>query len=666
MVLETYLMKFRWKKRSAISSAPPVDSWPEFDTSILGDADREFIERRENAVRMAMKNKTYADIKKVTGLGKDTVRHLMATCLAPAPDGQIMGFRGLMPFTRLNGNVRHKPIDPKRRDQQGGMSCALQATLARFPALQKQLRAQILKEKKRGLIPESKIRGVTLHRIFLDELKKFGVTDTEWPFTTKYKGKRSIESFMREILDGNYAKAVRSRGEKDARAHLATGSGEQRIIPFAEPYDAVEIDAYHIDALFTIAFRTPDGAETETVLERLWLIAAVERLSTAVLAYRIVYRTEVTAADVAGVIRDAIGKRWVPIELTIPGLKYPPTGGFPSGVIQETFGAVWTVTLLDGALAHLSTLIHDTLRKATGFAVNWGAPGHFERRPNVERTFKRIADDLFLRLPSTTGSNPRSGRADDPAEAATKYKIRADDAQQLVDVVFAEHNGLPGEGNFFNSPLETLRYFLGGTPARTMVRHLSLSGGSRTRQLQRRESCIVRGSVARGRRPYIQFANVHYTSPVLRESAALIGTQLTIYVDDEDLRTLRAFTSTGFDLGVIAAKGSWNLTKHDLSTRTAIFRLVSKRILVLSETSDPVQTYLRYLADQMEKSRKSGKSSARDATDFARVAKSADVAPQFVSGGQVGNPKSNMEQQPEKPRLRLVPPTDTRYKVRNR
>ncbi|MDI7048245.1 hypothetical protein QMN58_32590, partial [Escherichia coli] len=97
---------------------------------------------------------------------------------------------------------------------------------------------------------------------------------------------------------------------------------------------------HHIDALFTVLFKTPTGTEVESVLERLWLIAAVERLSTAVLAYRVVYRTEVTAADVAGVIRDAICKRWVPKELTLGSLSYPPGGGFPSGIIPEAEGAV--------------------------------------------------------------------------------------------------------------------------------------------------------------------------------------------------------------------------------------------------------------------------------------------------------------------------------------
>ena len=655
----------KWSKRAALATAPPLDTWPEFDYSRLSTEDKEFIEKRAQAVRMLVGRRTYKDIKATTGLSQNQVRKLAVTCLSRASDGRIMGFRGVLPFTRLSRNIRRNPILPKRENQHGGMSCSLQDTLARFPELQDDLVRQIRKQKKKGSIPEFKIKGATLHRIFIDELRKRGVTRDRWPFTTKYLGLRSIVDFMNEVLAENFAEAVAARGGKDAKAHLATGSGHQRIIPFSDPYDAVEIDAYHIDAFFTVSFRTPNGDEVEAVLSRLWLIAAVERVSTAVLAYRIVYRTEVTALDVAGVIRDAICTHWIPKDLTIEGLKYPVNGGFPSGVITEAKGALWTVTMLDGALAHLSNLIHDTLRKATGFVVNWGAPGHFERRPNVERTFRRVSEDVFLRFPSTTGSNPRSGRSDDPEGAARKYRIRADEVEQLLDVVFAEHNGLPGEGNFYNSPLETLRHFLSGPCPRTMVRKLPFSGTSRARLLLRRVTCTVRGGVKSGRRPYIQFEHVHYTNPVLSLSGRLVGTELVIYIDDEDLRTVKAFNSKGLELGILSAKSLWNRTKHDLATRKAIFQLVAKRILVLSETVDPVQAYLRHLARQMEKSRKNGDFPQKDATNLARVAKDADVTPTLL-----GSPRTMQElhagQQDVKPRLLLVPPSGKKYKVKNR
>ncbi|MGF6878022.1 hypothetical protein [Paraburkholderia sp. MM5477-R1] len=322
--------------------------------------------------------------------------------------------------------------------------------------------------------------------------------------------------------------------------------------------------------------------------------------------------------------------------------------------------------MFDGALAHLSKLVHDTLRREIGFVINWGPPGHFERRPNVERTFKRITDDIFLRLPSTTGSDPKSGRADDAAGAAMHYRIRADDVEQLLDVVFAEHNGLPGQGNFYNSPLETLQYFLNGPSPRVMLRKLPFAGSTRARLLLRRELCTVRGGVKSGRKPYIQFENVLYTSPLLSTSVKLVNTELTIYVDDEDLRTVKAFTSNGYELGILTATRGWNLTKHSLATRKAIFQLVSRRILVLSQSADPVQVYLLHLAKHVEKSSKGGKGSLKDSTDLARVAKEADVTPTLASASSDGVPIDPAVESTERSHLRLVPPSQKRYKVTNR
>ncbi|MFP3605895.1 hypothetical protein [Paraburkholderia sp. SIMBA_053] len=654
----------RWSKSVARAEAPPLDEWPKLDYSTLSKEDKEFIENRELAVRMLFQGAKYTDIRDVTGVSKQQTIQITKICLTRASDGRILGFRGLLPFTRTSRNTRRNEIKPKRRDEQGGMACALQDALARYPDLEKKLIAQVRKEKKEGLIPEFKIKGSHLHRLFLNELEKYDQTKSGWPFTAKYRGIKSVVRFMRDLLDRNLGDAVRARGGSDAKAHFATGSGISPILPFSDPFDAVEIDAHHIDALFTVVFKTPIGTEVESVLERLWLLAVVERVSTCVLAYRVVYRTEVTAVDVAGVIRDAICKRWVPKDLTLGTLKYPPGGGFPSGLIPEAEGALWTVTLLDGALVNLSNLIHDSFRKDTGSMVNWGAPAHFERRPNIERTFKQITDNVFLRLPSTTGSNPKSGRAADAADAAKRYRIRADDIDQLLDVAFAAHNGLPGQGNFYNSPLETLRQLISGPSPPVMVRKLPLSGSTRVRSLLRREVRKVRGGIESGRKPYIQYENALYTNPVLSMSGALVGKELTIYIDEEDLRSVRAYTSNGYELGVLSATRGWNLTKHSLATRQAIFQLVSRRILILSESEDPVQAYLRYLAQQVEKSRKAGKGSAKDATNLTRVAKDAgEGIPALAS------PDSAVSIQavtPGGPRLRLVPLSGKRYKVTNR
>jgi putative transposase len=399
------------------------------------------------------------------------------------------------------------------------------------------------------------------------------------------------------------------------------------------------------------------------VINRLWLVAVVERLSAAVLAYRMIYRSEVAAADVAAVIRDALSVRWEPKPLTIKTLSYPKDGGFPSGVIPETDGAVWSVTLLDGALAHLSESIHSVVRKTTGFVVNWGPPGHFERRATVERTFKTIEEELFHRFPSTTGSGPDRNRASDALEAAKKFRIKVKEVDELLDVVFAGHNGRPNERNSFNSALDTIRYFVAGPYPKTMLRKLPRFSTVQAKLFARIEKRTVRGRLSSGRRPYVQIDHVHYTSPVLAQAIGLVGTQLTVHIDDDDMRQVTAFLPNGAEIGVLTACGRWSLTKHDRRTRKAIFSLAAKGILFLSENTDPVRAYFAHLSATLKEARAESKESRQQATELARVMRESSI-----DGGNIREASSeNSESSPRRkvpPLLRPVP--DTVYKVKNR
>jgi len=589
----------RWSRGEA-ASYPPTTTWPTVEASMLAPEFVEEFQAKSKAITLYLAGTPTAEILDQTGIPRWDLPRMVKRCLELGADGRILGFRALIPFVRVAPYTRKKEVQAKRLRQKGGQSGALGALLARFPKIEKDLVALIRKEAKALRIHEHKIRATTLHRIFLNCVQEYGVGTAEWPFHTLYRGSRSIQRFMREVLDANFGRGVHVREEQTARAHLAVGNGVEPLLVFNEPFDAVEIDAYLINAFFSVSFATPEGTETDVLLDRVWLIAAIDRAATAVLAHSIVYSSEVSADDVVHVIRDAVSKKWQPMDLSISGLKYPATAGLPSGVIPECFGANWGCLLLDGALAHLATSVRETARRALGFALNWGPVGHFERRPNVERLFKSISDDIFRRLPSTTGANPGTGRSEKAEENAVRYKIRAKDAEELVDVYVAQFNATPTAGLSQLSPLDFIRYFLEGDQQHFLVRHLpqTASVGSPIPCLK---ECIVRGGMRAGRRPYIQLDQVKYTSHVLGQAAALIGKKITIEIDEEDMRQVKAYLSSGAELGFLKASGRWSHTKHSRKTRRAINSLVHRRILVVSEFDDPIQVYLRHLSQSKKK-----------------------------------------------------------------
>lgn len=618
-----------WTRKTAIASSLPIALWPTVAEEVLSIEDREKFVSYRTAMQLYFANERVADVEAKTGVSRHELARMAQKCLLLASDGRIFGFRALIPYVRIRSNVRHAPFGEKRQHQQGGLAGVMNVLLERFPDLEKELTMWILADAKLKKIHEKSLRPKDLHRIFIQYVKSKGVPETEWPFTTQHRGIRTIQKFMASVLDRNFSSAVQKRGGSAAKAHLNVGTGDDAFLLFEDPYDAVEIDAYKIDSHLTAVFKAPAGNEIDILLERLWLIAVVERASSAILAYTVVYRSEICADDILKVIRDAVTSKWRAKELSAP-YRYPLGGGLPNGVIPEAFGACWSVTFFDGALAHLSQAVYERVRTSLGVILNWGAPGHFERRPHVERTFRKIADDLFKRLPSTTGSNPQNGRAEDGEQKAIRHRIRAAGAEEMLDVYVAQHNVTPHEGICWATPMEFIRNFLDREDGSFLLRLLPEQTRTETYMFAKRQERTVRGGRSDGRKPYVQLDRVHYTSPVLAQLGNLIGKQILVEIDEDDYRQVKAYLKNGAELGFLTAQGKWSRTKHSRRTRLAINSLIHRRIIVLSEFDDPIQVYLSHLSTPTSRDNASTPVlTRRQATDATRTAEEAGLPRQI-------------------------------------
>src|SRR4051812_10516977 len=115
-----------------------------------------------------------------------------------------------------------------------------------------------------------------------------------------------------------------------------------------------------------------------------------------------------------------------------------------------------------------------------------------------------IADDIFKRLPSTTGSHPHNGRAEDAEGKAVRYKIRASGAEEMLDVYMAQHNATPHEGISWRTPIEFIRQFLESPEDHFLLRPLPQQARKDAYMFSLAHEVTVRGSLKNGRRPYIQ------------------------------------------------------------------------------------------------------------------------------------------------------------------
>ena len=618
-------------RAETLADCPPIKTWPTVLDDLINVDHREKFKKNCKAVEMYIDGYPLEKIQNITGVNRNLISALVHKCKRIASDGKILGFRALVPFVSFKEYERKAIHQFKYPEGQGGLSGVFVQTLKKFPEISTKLNQYIKKKHSKEInVHEKRIRAKDLHNNFLRLLKEHGVNDNQWPFNTKHLGFKTIQRFLDQVLNESFGRTVSNREEQVASAHLAVGTGHSKFLTFEEPYEVVQIDAYSINAFFTAEFQTPENIKSDVQLERIWLLAMIETISGAILAQSIVYRSEVSADDVLSVIRKAVNPS-DKLELTIPGLKYPDNGGMPNEVFPECQGALWGTTMLDGALAHLSTTIHERVRKKLGFSINWGPAAHFERRPDIERYFARISKDLFMRLPSTTGSNPGKGRAKKAEQKAVIYKIRAYEAEELAAVFAAQHNEAPSEGTFYNSPIEVLRQYIEDNKDHFLLRKYPVKSGSGSIIIPLTMSATVRGGRESGRRPYIQLFGVRYTNPVLSSTSGLIGKKLTLEVDERDVTYCKAYFADGGEIGILKALGHWATIKHSLKTRKIINSLITKKLLVVSSQQNPVQVYLDSLSIRKKtKSKNKPIIKPRAATEATRVAKESGLPRKMV------------------------------------
>jgi hypothetical protein len=619
--------KQRSSRSQLLALAPPLNLWPDISQESVDDELKETFNNRCRAIQMYLEGEAVNTIQVDTGVSRTSITDLLRRCLQPGPDGNILGYTALIPFYRLKEYERKAEVKPKFREDQGGLSGIFKLTLKKFPDVEKILTDLILKRNSSELsIHEKRIAAKDTHRIFLKLLSKKGVKESEWPFSTKHQGLTSIKKYLNEVLDANFVKGVRVREEEDSIAHLAVGTGKAAFLSFEEPYEAVQFDAYCIDAIFSAEFDTPEGFKADIQLDRLWLITLIECVSRAIIAYSVVYRSQISATDLLDVLRNAINPP-ERIEITLPGLNYPESGGLPHEVIPHCRGVVWNIIFLDGALAHLANIIQKDARNRLGMSINWGPVAHFERRSIQERFFEKVAADIFKRLPSTTGSHPKSGRAKNAEKIAVKYKFRAEDSEQLLAIYVAEYNATPSEGISFLSPINVLQHFFQEQNQHFLPRYLPQHIGQQNNPIPISKVVSVIGGKSSGRRPYIGLERERYTNDVLSRTLGLVGQKIRIEIDDRDLRQVRAFLLNGAELGYLKVMGRWQQTKHSLKTRKIINSLITKRQLVISKFENPVHAYMKLLTVRNKKITKKTKDiTPQNATEATRLAKETGLS----------------------------------------
>jgi transposase InsO family protein len=555
-----------------------LEEWPQADTSRMTEKAKDLFRKRKLVLSKYFQKKRVKKLCQKFGTGRGEILRLAKRCLVLHKDGQIYGWRALVPGTHVNGYFR-----TAKSKRHGGCSGEFKLLMERYPTIKDNLLNLYLKRHKRDCLLETRIQFKDLHKKFLDLCRSEGIPQSEYPFKTKQLAFVSLFTFLKSQGNQHLDRLVLARHGHDARKQLETGVGMAgRASEKFLPYELVVIDGHRIDGIFTIEIMDSFGRPVDVVVERPWILCVMDMGSRAILSWRLCIRTEYTQVDVLLAFKHAI----------VPLIKKPDssaTMAMPSEAYEELAWGLWGQVAYDNAKAHLSETVREKLIEVIGCSVNAGPVATPTRRAVLERFFRTLEENGFHRLPNTTGCNPTDIRRTAPEENALKYKIKLDELNSLLDQIIRDYNNTPHSGMDYRTPMEVLGFHLrNGLIIRKLDAHLrddfSLLGHSETR--------VVKGSQAEGRRPYIEYKSVRYTNSILAYGYHLVGEELSLQINPEDLRTIKAFFPNGHELGLLTAHGRWGTIKHDMEMRLTVNSLKRRRVIYLLEHEDPVAAYI--------------------------------------------------------------------------
>ncbi len=470
---------------------------------------------------------------------------------------------------------------------------------------------------------ESRATATGVHNDFLLACRQAGLTDHDYPFCTADQGRHAIRKYIaRWRADHPQTTATAFTGAGGAQ-RLKIATGRLALLPDAEFLDAVQQDGHTIDMIGIIRIPHPRGP-VGIPLSRFELQLIVDVGTRAALGYSVCLKRNASAQHALEAVRHALTP-WKPIEMERRVIPYPNCAGFPSSLPQLE-GVGWAMHYLDNASIYTSVPMMERLRRRIGCTLNYGPVRGWTRRHVVEGVFSVLERSGFQRMPSTVGSHPKDPRRVEAEAKAIATQMEYDVLLYLIDVAIATYNGTaqPSLGN--RSPMDLVRERVEHPLSNFLPRPLPplLPGQADMHIMEERRR--VRGATRDARHPYVEIDEANYTNPLLTSAHHLIGQVILVQVDPDDLRTVRAMTLEGEDLGVLQVECKWRQCKHSRSMRKEInARKRDGRLRMEGHETDWVKAHLRLLAQEavLKAGPKTGSNVA--ASELAEAVRRADA-----------------------------------------
>lgn len=564
--------------------------WEAINADTLSVKDRNTFYNRKMAVDLYIEGLNLKIIEEQTGVrASETIRYTKK-CFQLDQNERQFGYKALLP----------------------GMVCAskpgkLEKLFTAYPQLEEYVVGNYFADSRYTL--ERNMTVQTLHVKFLDECRRLGIQDYEYPFSTQRKGYVSLTQFIKHKKELLAEQTIKREGKDSQQKFNSTGFGSSNAIKPIAPYNIVQIDGHKIDLIYSVEVENEHGEKILMPATRMWLIAVIDVASRAVLGYSVTPNENYNQHDVLQAIYNSI----VPHQ-RVPfthSFTYPEKGGFPSEYCPSLEWATFDMIMMDNAKSHLAQNVVNKLTDQLKCTMNFGSVATPESRGIVERFFRTLEEGGFHRMRGTTGSHTRDPRRRNPDIESVKYQIKYEDILEMLEFFIAEYNNSAHSALENQTPLQVLSRRVeqaGLHPyVLTPVERIELE-----KLLYFTECRTIRGGYHTGTQPRISYMGVQYHAEETKIPMSYIGKPSYIEVNPKDLSHVTLFSEDGVYIATMIATGEWGRRVHTMKER----ELALKRRQKNKEENDIFSPPLTELEEEM---RAAAKHSRRVRTQVATM-----------------------------------------------
>lgn len=463
--------------------------------------------------------------------------------------GRLNGYQVCVPQKRFAERTARNAVVPAK-----GHAFAFEQLLAALPAVSQLVLAF------KGVLPSRQRASPAFNRLYnaiAKHLRDEGHGDA-YPLNTVDGGRRALQAFLRRLQGKRQAERAAEQPETPSVTRI------EHLFAL-QPFDRIEMDEHKIDVDAWMAMPLANGTYRLERIRQMWILAIVDVVSGAILAWLLVVGRKYHRLDVLSLFAMALTP-WQPRELLLPDMRYSPRAWMPSCDLEDGLVARSLMAALDNDSSHVAKMSLGNLVDFHLGVLHYGRSGMGEGRPHIEALFKVIENELLRYIAG--GFVPETSQG---AKFATstlqgeRYPLIVEFMEDLIDTYVSASNVTSRSTREPRSPKEIVQDYMssGG-----LLWRCPGSDEHARRLTVRRMEVTIRGSEKSGVPPLVYQDYARYRSPQLTNQYRLIGEKFAAtYENHNDIREMTLWDREGNRAMTLHALAPYSAVPHSLAQR---------------------------------------------------------------------------------------------------